>query len=265
MHGIGLQQRLRGQATAVEVVVDGLAKVHAAGEHAQRQLDQRLPAQWRVTEAEEALVIEQAHAGFAECQRVEAFAVQTLQIGHSQVQPVVGQLLEDLFGTQGGQFEAQVGVFAVQLLHQRQRIETRQRHHPQAQRTDQVAATGCGLGLQPVIGGEHGARPGQHPLARRGEPLKALAAIDQWQIKLFFKAAQAHRQRGLGDVAARGRLAKVPGFVEGDEEFQLFDVHRRSSAQQARRGILARVRNGRHWSAGNHAAPSWSSLSRPDL
>ncbi|EPJ94497.1 hypothetical protein CF149_08137 [Pseudomonas psychrophila] len=29
-------------------------------------------------------------------------------------------------------------------------------------------------------------------------------------------------------MAAGGSLAEMPGFIEGNEEFQLFDVHRRS-------------------------------------
>ena len=89
---------LRCQAAAVEVVVDGLAKVHAAGEHAQGQFDQGFPAQWRVAKAEEALVVEQAHAGFAQGQGVETFGVQALEVRHAEVQSVAGKLFEDLLG-----------------------------------------------------------------------------------------------------------------------------------------------------------------------
>ncbi|MCZ7024263.1 hypothetical protein O6487_25565, partial [Salmonella enterica subsp. enterica] len=59
MDGIGLQQGVWRQAAAVEVMVDGLAKMHAAGEHAQGQLDQRLPAQGLFAKAEKALVVQQ--------------------------------------------------------------------------------------------------------------------------------------------------------------------------------------------------------------
>jgi len=122
----------------------------------------------------------------------------------------------------------------MQALQQRQWIETRQRHHAQAQRTDQVAATGGGLGVQAVVGGQNRARPGQHPLAWRGETFEALTAIDQRQVEFFFKVAQAHGQGRLGDVAARGGLAEMAGFVESDEEFQLLDVHLRSRAAPGR-------------------------------
>ncbi len=115
----------------------------------------------------------------------------------------------------------------MQLL-QGQGIEARQRHHTQAQGPDQIAATGRCFGLQAVIGRQHRARPRQHALARRGKAFKALAAIDQRQVQLFFQVTQAHRQGRLGDMAARGRLTEVARLVEGDEEFQLFDVHLRS-------------------------------------
>ncbi|MNH46100.1 hypothetical protein D3C78_1324160 [compost metagenome] len=61
-------------------MVDGLAKVHATGEHAQRQFDQRFPTQWRFAKGEEALIVEQTHAGFAEGQRVEVFGIQAFQV-----------------------------------------------------------------------------------------------------------------------------------------------------------------------------------------
>lgn len=141
------------------------------------------------------------------------------------------------------EFEAQVRVFGVQALHQRQRIEARQRHHAQAQRTDKIAATRRRFGLQTVISGQHRACPGQHPFARRGETFEALAAIDQRQFEFFFEAAQAHGQGRLGDMTARGGLAEVSGFVEGDEEFELLDVHLRSRAW-AGFAILALARGG---------------------
>ncbi|MNP87352.1 hypothetical protein D3C76_1881940 [compost metagenome] len=61
-------------------MVDGLAKVHAAGEHAQRQFDQGFPAQRHLTKGEEALVVEQTHVGFAEGQRIEVFGIQAFQV-----------------------------------------------------------------------------------------------------------------------------------------------------------------------------------------
>src|SRR5471030_535896 len=114
MDRIGLQQRVWRQPAAVEVVVDGLAKVLAAGKHSQGQLNQRLPTQRRLAERVKALVVEQPHSGFAECQGIKTFAVETLQVGHAEVQPIVRQLFEDLFGTQRREFEAQVRVFGVQ-------------------------------------------------------------------------------------------------------------------------------------------------------
>ncbi|MCY1417739.1 hypothetical protein D9M71_332800 [compost metagenome] len=100
MDGVGLQQGLWGEAAAMEVMVDGLAKVHAAGEHAQWQFDQRFPAQRRLAKGEEALVVEQTHAGFAEGQGVEMFGVQAFQVGNTEIQAIVRQLFEDLFRTQ---------------------------------------------------------------------------------------------------------------------------------------------------------------------
>jgi CDP-6-deoxy-D-xylo-4-hexulose-3-dehydrase len=63
------------------------------------------------------------------------------------------------------------------------------------------------------------------------EAFEALATVDQWQLEFFFEAAQAHGQGRLSDVTARGVLAEMAGFVEGDEEFQLLDVHLRSRAR----------------------------------
>ncbi|CAI8915408.1 hypothetical protein EMIT0347P_50131 [Pseudomonas sp. IT-347P] len=261
MHRIGLQQRLRGQATAVEVVVDGLTKMHAAGEHAQRQFDQRLPTQRRVAKGERALIVKQAHARFTEAQGFEALVIQTIEIGHADINTVVRQMFEDLFGTQRRHFEAQIRVGAVQALHQRQRIEARQRHYAQPQRADQVAATRRCFRVQTVISRHHRARPRQHALARRGEPFKALATVDQLQVEFFFEAAQAHRQGWLGDVATRGGLAEVAGFVEGDEEFQLLDVHLRSGGWQGWAILPFRGWQG-HWSAWNRVCLRWSRLGR---
>ncbi len=70
---------------------------------------------------------------------------------------------------------------------------------------------------------------------------EALAAVDQRQFEFFFEAAQTHGQGRLGDVATRGGLAEVPGFVESDEEFELLDVHLRSRAW-ARFAILPPAR-----------------------
>ena len=102
-------------------------------------------------------------------------------------------------------------------------------------------ATGSGFGLQTVVGGQHGSGPCQHALAGGGKAFKALATIDQLQPQLLLKAAQAHRQGRLGDMATRRRLAEVTRLVEGDEEFQLFDVHLRSRAYSNGGGILARL------------------------
>jgi nucleoid-associated protein YgaU len=52
-------------------------------------------------------------------------------------------------------------------------------------------------------------------------------------------------------------LAEVTGLVEGDEEFQLFDVHLRSRAYSNGVGILARLGL---WSVWNPSLQDWSSL-----
>ncbi|MCY1183984.1 hypothetical protein D9M73_246410 [compost metagenome] len=75
------------------------------------------------------------------------------------------------------------------------------------------------------MGGEQGTGPGQDALAGLGETFEALAPLDQHQVQFVFQVAQAHGQRRLGDMAQRRRLAEVAGLVEGDEEFELLDVH----------------------------------------
>ncbi|VVN76802.1 hypothetical protein PS685_05340 [Pseudomonas fluorescens] len=75
--------------------------MHAAGEHAQWQFDQRFPAQRGFAEGVEALIVEQTHAGFIERQGIEALTVQAFQVRDADVQAIVRQLFEDLFGAQG--------------------------------------------------------------------------------------------------------------------------------------------------------------------
>jgi nucleoid-associated protein YgaU len=65
-------------------------------------------------------------------------------------------------------------------------------------------------------------------------------------------------------VATRGGLAEVAGFVEGDEEFQLLDVHLRSGRWQGW-GILPLARWQGHWSAWNRVCLRWSRLGRLTL
>ncbi|MCY1433614.1 hypothetical protein D9M71_496490 [compost metagenome] len=115
------------------------------------------------------------------------------------------------------------------------------------------------------MGGQQGPGPRQHPFAGLGKTLEALASGDQHQVQFILQVAQAHRQRGLGDVAARGRLAEVAGLLQGDQELELFDVHDGTcwrgseglsidaGVQDTRRG--ANVRCGRShclWRASNH-------------
>ncbi|MCY1366831.1 hypothetical protein D9M69_537380 [compost metagenome] len=110
-------------------------------------------------------------------------------------------------------------------FHQAHRVEAGQRHHAQAQGAYQLAAAGRCLGVEAVVSGEQGARPGQHAQAGIGEAFEALAADHQFQSELFLQAAQAHGQCRLGHVAARRGLAEVAGFLQRDEELQLLDVH----------------------------------------
>ncbi|MNJ42506.1 LysM domain/BON superfamily protein [compost metagenome] len=182
-------------------------------------------------------VIQQAHACFTQRQGQKTLVVQAFEVGHPQIQTVTGQLLKNLLGAQRAEFEVQVRVVLVQALQQGQRIEARQRHHAQAQVTDQVAATGGSFSMQAIVSRNHRTCPGQHPLALGGEAFEALATVDQGQVQLLLQVAQAHGQGRLGYMAAGGGLAEVAGFIQGDEEFELFDVHRRSLAQ-SRRSIL---------------------------
>ncbi|KWV86739.1 hypothetical protein PFLmoz3_03623 [Pseudomonas fluorescens] len=75
------------------------------------------------------------------------------------------------------------------------------------------------------MGGEQGPGPGQYAFAGLGETFEALAAGYQLQAQFFLQVAQAHRQGGLGDVAARGGLAEMAGLLQRDQEFKLLDVH----------------------------------------
>src|SRR3546814_11859004 len=75
-------------------LVDGLTKVHAAGQKAERKVGQGLPAQrWRI-EAEMALVMQQPHARFAERQAGEVRLIQPLQVGEAQVQQIAIEALD---------------------------------------------------------------------------------------------------------------------------------------------------------------------------
>lgn len=172
-------------------------------------------------------VMEQAHAGLRQFDALEMAAVQTVQIRDAEIELVARQAFEYLFRTQGIELETQLRVAPGHVLDQAHRVEAGQRHHAQAQGPDQLPAAGGGFRVQPFLGRQQAACPGQYALAGLGEAFEALAASHQFQAEFFLQAAQAHGQGRLGDVAARGGLAEVAGFVEGAEEFQLLDVHRR--------------------------------------
>ena len=67
------------------------------------------------------------------------------------------------------------------------------------------------------------ARPFQHPLAFRRQPLEARAALDQHDAELVLQLLDRGRKRRLGDAAALGRPAEMLLLGERDEEFQLVD------------------------------------------
>ncbi|MCY1534199.1 hypothetical protein D9M68_695610 [compost metagenome] len=88
-----------------------------------------------------------------------------------------------------------------------------------------MPAAGSGFGIQAVVGRHHAARPGEDTFAFGAEALEALPAVNQFQAQLFLQVAQAHRQGRLGDMATRGGLTEMAGFLQRDEELQLLDVH----------------------------------------
>ncbi|MNT14267.1 hypothetical protein D3C72_1492640 [compost metagenome] len=75
------------------------------------------------------------------------------------------------------------------------------------------------------MGGQQGSGPGQYAFTRLGESFKTLASGDQFQTQFILKVAQAHGQRRLSNVAARSCLAEVSSLLQGDQEFELLDVH----------------------------------------
>ena len=175
-----------------------------------------------------ALVMQQPHAGFAERQAGEVRVIQPFQIGQAQVQQIAIEPFENLIAAQREQLEAQVRVALAEGLHQLHRVETGQRHHAQAQGADQLTTAGGGFGQQAVLCGEQAARPGQDAFAFGGEAFETLAADHQLQAEFVFQAAQAHRQRRLGDMAARRRLTEMTRFIQRHEKLQLLDIHARS-------------------------------------
>ncbi|MNP01746.1 hypothetical protein D3C76_935730 [compost metagenome] len=199
--------------------------MHAAGQQPQRQLAEGFPRQFRLLEGEEAGVVQQAHARRGQFDHLEVTAVDLVQVAQSQVQLVAREPVDDLLRTQRRQLEAQLRVTLGQGLEQVGGVEAGQRYHAQAQTAHQLAPTTRRLGLQAIVSRQQGARPGEDALARLGETLEALAALHQHEVQLVLQIAQAHRQRGLGDVAERGGLAEVAGLVEGDEKLELLDVH----------------------------------------
>ena len=67
------------------------------------------------------------------------------------------------------------------------------------------------------------ARPDQHLLALRRQPLEARAAQHQHDAELVFKLLDRRRQRRLGDAARLRRAPEMLLLGQSDEEFQLVD------------------------------------------
>ncbi len=154
--------------------------------------------------------------------------VEALQIGQAEIQQITAESLENLLAAECEQLETQARMAFAERPYQLHRVEPGQRHYAQAQRADQLAAARGGLGQQSVLSGQQATRPGQDALTFGREAFEALATNHQLQTELVFQGAQAHRQRRLGDVTARRRLAEMPRFVERHEKLQLLDVHARS-------------------------------------
>ena len=104
------------------------------------------------------------------------------------------------------------------------------RHHGERRR-DRRDADVAG---QPVPRGAHllahgagvaddAARPFEHLLALRRQPLEARAALHQHDAELVLQLLDRRRQRRLGDAALLGRAAEMLLLGQRDEEFQLVD------------------------------------------
>ncbi|VXA99709.1 hypothetical protein PSEUDO8O_120048 [Pseudomonas sp. 8O] len=171
------------------------------------------------------LIIEQAHACFGQLQAGEVLAVESVEIGQAKVELITYQSLKNLIAAQRMQLKAQPGVTLGEQTDKAHRVETGQRHHAQAQGTHQMSTAGGSLGEQAILRRQQTARPGQDALTFGAEALETLSAAHQLQAQLVFQLAQAHGQRRLGYVAACSGLTEVAGFVEGDEKFQLLDIH----------------------------------------
>ncbi|MNM56267.1 hypothetical protein D3C81_674330 [compost metagenome] len=223
--GVALQHRLRVQAPASETQVDGLAVVHALGQHPQGDIADCLPRQFGLVKVVVARVVQQAHAGSAQFDDLEEAGVDLVQIADTEVELVAAQTIDDLFRAQRRELEMQLWIALGQGREEAHGVDARQRHHAQAQVADDLPAAAGSLGLQAVVGRQQGPGPGQDALAGFSETFKPLAAGYQHQVQLVLQVAQAHGQRRLGDVAQRSGLAEVSGLIQGDEKLELFDVH----------------------------------------
>ena len=67
--------------------------------------------------------------------------------------------------------------------------------------------------------------PGEDALAFGGEALKALAALDDADVHIFFQLLDAGGEGGLRDVAGGGGAGEVALLVEGEQVFEVADDH----------------------------------------
>ena len=72
-------------------------------------------------------------------------------------------------------------------------------------------------------------RPLEHALAVGGQPVEALAALDDRDAQLLFELADAARERRLRDVAGLRGAREVLLPRERDQVLQLADVHAQPS------------------------------------
>jgi len=79
--------------------------------------------------------------------------------------------------------------------------------------------------LEAIAVFEHLLGPGEDAFAFGGEALKALAALDDADVHVFFQLLDARGERGLRDAAGSGGAGEVALLVEGEQVFEVADDH----------------------------------------
>ena len=70
---------------------------------------------------------------------------------------------------------------------------------------------------------------GQQPLARMGQRHGVVHALEQGRVQFFFQLLDLKGDRGLREAQLPGRAGEAFQFVDHDEGFQVFHIHRRTA------------------------------------